>query len=46
MIHQLKIDVMHEVHMDEDKLETTIIGIVDEQTDEKQQVVKNIIHLL
>jgi len=36
---------MHEVHMDEDKVEATIIGIVDEVMDEEQQVVVNMLHL-
>jgi len=35
---------MHEVHMDEDKVEATIIGIVDEVMDEEQQVVVNMLH--
>jgi len=34
---------MHEVHMDEDKVEIIIIGIVGDKMDEAQQVVVNML---
>ena len=43
-VEVLKIVVMHEVHMENIKVETIITGDVDEQMDEVQQVVVNIVH--
>ena len=42
-VEVVKILVMHEVHMEVIKVETIIIGNVNEQMDEVQQVVKYLV---